>query len=731
MLLWLLMNKITGNEANKISSGLISDFTGGLTGAVAVLPQTIGLSALLFTTMGLSASEGAMAGLIGAVILLLSSGIAGATIGMISAPNGPVTILLSGLVVKLAPNYSPAELLIIVSAVLFFTGVFQILFGLLKGGELIKLIPYPVVASMISAIGIMMIKSQIKQLIPVNNMAGWGAYIPAIVAAITIVVVFIFDRYKFIKKIPAPLLGLIAGIIMYPVLVAVNGGASDPEWVIGMLPKIDLNIMIHRFDGINFLTLPWKIIITSALALTVLVMIDCLLTALVADTQTAERHNAGKELTAQGIAQMIIGFAGGVGGGGTKGSTLANTMAGGRRWSPVFAAGILVLMTLFGRGIGTFLPLSALSGVIIYIGLKMINLNILVWFKNKRTRIDAVNAVLVIVATIVLDVTRAVALGMIFAVITFIRREIKRSLIRRQTNIFEYPSPRKRSSKYREILAANAEKAILLELQGDLFFATTDQLFRRVRKRLEGRYVIILHFRRVLSIDMSGMVLLMQLVELARKNGTEIVFCHLHKRLGFGKKMKKAFAAIESKKKIDIKIFNSTARALEYAEDQILRKEYKDKDYRKTQPVPFEENDLCKDLAPEEVKILKDVSEVREYRNKEVIINTGDEGSSLYLVTSGSVEQRLYYGSRAYKILAKHSPGTFFGKQTFFNPGPVRSTAVALGDTTVYKIRRNDIESIPDEERKDFYSSFLFSVGRKLSKETGRMIAEIGRLEAL
>ena len=71
------------------SSTLMIDFFGGLSGAIAVLPQTIGLSVLLFTSIGLDASSGAMAGLIGAIILLLSSGIMGATTGMISAPNRP------------------------------------------------------------------------------------------------------------------------------------------------------------------------------------------------------------------------------------------------------------------------------------------------------------------------------------------------------------------------------------------------------------------------------------------------------------------------------------------------------------------------------------------------------------------------------------------------------------------------------------------------------------------
>ncbi len=723
--------KITASLRNifiKTDSSLVSDFSGGFTGAVAVLPQTIGLSVLLFTSMGMSASEGAVAGLLGAVILLLVSGTAGATIGMISAPNGPVTILLSGLIVKLAPAYSSAEIFIIISAVLFFTGIFEIIFGLLKGGELVKLIPYPVVASMISAIGILMIKSQVLQLFPGKVTFGWHRYIPMIVALVTLGSIFLYK--KLILKIPSVLLGLLTGIVLYQFLT-LGSGEVNSHWVIGTLPKVEFAKIIFRFSGVDFLNLPWNVIISSSLALTVLVMIDCLLTALVADTQTSMRHNAGKELVAQGIGQILIGLAGGVGGGGTKGSTLANTMAGGRRWSPVFAGIIILAMTLFGRSVGTVLPLSALSGVIIYIGFKMINLNILYWFKSRRTRIDAVNAIVVIVATIFLDVTKAVGIGMVFAVITFLRREVTRSLIRRQTTISEYPSPRKRSLKHRDILKQHSDKGLLIELQGDLFFATTDQLYRRMMKRLHGRLVIIIHFRRVLSLDMSGLVLLMQLVRLAEQKGTEIVFCHMHKRLGFGRKLKKAFTIIENNKNNNVKIFHSTARALEYAEDQILRSVYKDKDYRITSPVFFEDNDLCKGLEPEGIGLLKTIAVKKEYKDKETVVVLGEESSSLYMVTSGFVEQRIYYGKVSYKILAKYSPGTYFGKLTFFNPGPISATFTALGNTTVYKIRRADIENITDMEKKQFCFDFLFSIGRKLSKESVRLISEIERLEAL
>ena len=719
------MKKIFTN--NKISA-LSSDFFGGLSGAIAVLPQTLGLSVLLFTSLGLDPSAGAIAGLIGAVILLLSSGIAGATTGMISAPNGPVTILLSGLVVKLAPEYSPPEMLIILSVILFFTGIFQIVFGLIKGGELVKLIPYPVVASMITAIGILMIKSQINQIIPTGSIEGWHQYIPLFIASVTIGSIFLFKH--FFARLPGILMGLLIGVITYSLLTFAMTN-PDPDWVIGALPKIDFRGIFHRFDTIQFAMLPWQLIVTSALALAILVMIDTLLTAIVADTQTSQRHNAKKELVAQGIGHMLIGVFGGVGGGGTKGSTLANTMVGGRRWSPVFAALLILFMTFFGKGLGSYLPLSALSGVIIFIGFRMLNLNILFWFRDKHTRVDAINAVMVIVATLIFDITIAVALGMLFGVITLITRDIQRTLIRRQSNLIEYPSPRKRSKKHQQILAKHGDKGLLIELQGDLYFARTDQLYQTIMAQIEGKLIIILHFRRVLSIDMSGMVILMQLVEIAEKKGTEIVFTHLHKRLGFGAKMKKAFSLIESNKKRITKIFHSSARALEYAEDLILKNEYKDKDYRVSSPVEFEENDLFKSLGENEISLFKKISRISEYKTKQTILAEGNANSSLYIVASGFVEQRLYNGKTSYKVLVKYSPGTYFGKLLFFNGEPIATRFVALGSTTIYKISRADIEHESSKMDNRLIANFLYAIGRELSKESTKHISEIRRLEAL
>ena len=162
-----------------------------------------------------------------------------------------------------------------------------------------------------------------------------------------------------------------------------------------------------------------------------------------------------------------------------------------------------------------------------------------------------------------------------------------------------------------------------------------------------------------------------------------------------------------------------------------MKSEYKDKDYRVVSSRNFEENDLCEGLRDIDIALLRKIAIKKEYSNRDVIIPKGGKSSSLYLVTSGMVEQRIYNGKVTYKILAKYSPRTYFGKLTFLNPGPISATFVALGKTTVYKIRRTDIEEISEKGGEKFLTDILFSIGRNLSKESVRLISEIQRLEAL
>ncbi len=136
------------------TSSITSDLLGALAGTAVILPQSMGLGVVLFSVMGLDASSGALAGIIGAAILSIVSGIFGATLGMFSAPNGPVTMLLVGVFSVMESQGASSDfMLLTLSAILVLTGIFQVIFSLFGGAKLVKYMPYPVIVGLVTGIG--------------------------------------------------------------------------------------------------------------------------------------------------------------------------------------------------------------------------------------------------------------------------------------------------------------------------------------------------------------------------------------------------------------------------------------------------------------------------------------------------------------------------------------------------------------------------------------------------
>ena len=153
---------LVGSTGARFTSG---DLPGGLAATAVALPQSMGLGVALFLAMGLDASTGALAGLVGAASLSLFSGLAAATMGMVSAPNGPVTMLLSvSLTSVAAQGIQEDGILLALVIIMVLTGLLQLLLGITGGGQFVMFIPYPVVAGLVTGIGVLMIMSQLQPL---------------------------------------------------------------------------------------------------------------------------------------------------------------------------------------------------------------------------------------------------------------------------------------------------------------------------------------------------------------------------------------------------------------------------------------------------------------------------------------------------------------------------------------------------------------------------------------
>jgi len=502
--------------------------------------------------------------------------------------------------------------------------------------------------------------------------------------------------------------------------------SPEVHWVVGTIPSVSAIHFGFALDSIS--SLPMETVIFSAMALTILGTTDSLVTSLVADSRTRERHNSKIEIIAQGSAEVIIGLIGGLGGWGTKGATLVAIDAGGRRWSAVIAALFFLLLMLFAGAAGNYLPVSVLAGIVAMVGVGMIDTNIISWLRYQQTRLDATVALMVVATIVSFNLVTAVGIGVMISILLFVRRQTESPIIHRRVSGKGHHSFCARTNDAMAILETYGDNIAMYELKGDLFFATADKLRSEITEEISDKKIIILHFRRVKYIDLSAMIVLLQIAEEAKEKGCELIFCHLHKGLGFGKKASKAFSRIDSKQKFSNRVFIDTDKALEYAENLLLSAHgYKFSSQEEERSV--EENDFCSKMDSEQKEIIKDVLTYHTLREDEQLFAKGDNGSSLFLLLKGEVEIRLYTNKREYKSLAKYGAGTYFGEVSFVNPGPRSADAVIVADAKLAEVTRSSLLELDEKIQAKMALALLFELGSTLSDELRRSVEDIKRLE--
>ncbi len=725
-------NKIAGTERNSRwkKHGLsVGDLLGGIAGGAAALPQSMGLGVLLFTAIGLDAATGASAGLLGAAVLSLSSGIVGATRGMISAPNGPVTMLLiASLATLAAGGVQGPDLPLALTVILLLAGMFQILFGIVGGGHLVKYIPFPVVAGLVTGIGILMILSQAKSL--TGGLAQvvdeiWRG-IPVVTALITLAGIMVTRRY--VPKLPSVICGFLVGIAGFHLLLQLTPGPFPAAWVVGEIPSLKGIASVPEFPAIW--GLPWPDVVAAALAVALLASIDSLLTAVIADGRTGLRHDARRELTAQGTAQIIVGLLGGLGGGGTKGSTLVAIDSGGRRWSAVVAGLIFLSLLLLIGPIGKLLPVSVLAGVIIYVGVSMIDVNIFGWMSIRRLRMDAIVAISVIGTTLAYELLVGLVVGVVGSVLLFIRGQLMQPVLHDRASGKERHSLKERSGEERLLLDDNGDRIVYAELRGNLFFGTADRLFTELMSDLDRPVWMVINMRRVHHIDTSALYILRQMAARLQLNGGTMVYANVFKHSSGTRKIHKAFDELGGTLDLPkVKTFKSTDAALEYAEDSLLDAlEWKPPAAGKRAELAA--NNLCTDLDSATIEALSGVLRPLSLDRKARAYTQGEHGDAVYLVLEGEVEARLPTGRYHYKRIAKIGPGGYFGSVAFLQPGPRSTTAVVTSKAELLVLSRAALQTLEQSGNRDAALRILQSIVKTVTRQLRWAREELARIEA-
>ncbi len=349
------------------------DVLGGLTAAVVALPL-----ALAFGNAALGPG-GAIYGLYGAVVVGFLAALFGGTPAQVSGPTGPMSVTVAGVVASLAAvgvprDLSAEQILPLVMAAVVIGGLFQIVFGLLRLGKYITLVPYSVVSGFMSGIGVIIIALQIGPLLGISTRGGVIESLSKVfsnfepnggaiaVAIMTLAIVFLSPR-KITQWVPSPLLAL---LIVTPLSIFLFGDTAIDR--IGEIPKGVPSLSFPSFNQY------FPIILKAGLVLAVLGAIDSLLTSLVADNISQTRHNSDRELIGQGIGNAVAGLFSGLPGAGATMRTVINVKSGGSTPLSGMVHSVVLLIVLVGAGpLAGKIPTALLAGILIKVGLDIID----------------------------------------------------------------------------------------------------------------------------------------------------------------------------------------------------------------------------------------------------------------------------------------------------------------------------------------------------------------------
>lgn len=693
---------------------LIGDVWGGLAAMLVALPSSIAFGVVMMTAVSPSlASAGAMAGVIGAAALGIVAPLVGRNAGFISAPCAPAAAVMSGLAADLAHvrGFSSERVLALMALTVLVAAVLQITFGALRAGKVIKFIPYQVVSGYMSGVAVIIAVAQIPRLLGVQ---GSGNTLLAIVsvpqwkwAGVVVGLVTIWGMAlapRLTRVVPGAIIGLASGIAAYGLLALARpelrllGGnpliigpiRAAGSWIVAISDRAASLRAISMADV--------ALIMVSALTLAVLLSIDTLKTGVVLDAMTRERHNSNRELVGQGVANLASFFSGGMPGAGTMGPTLVNVTSGGRTaWSGVLEGVFVVVgFLLFGRFMA-WVPIAALSGILLVIAWRMFDFRMFRLLFLPSTRLDFVVIATVVIVAASVGLIEASIVGVCLAILLFIRDQIRGSVIARMHDLRETRSKWRRSNEEMAILEKHGHEALLVQLQDDLFFGTTDQLFQELAGELRERQFILFDFRRVQSMDYTAAQLLMQMQQRLRERGGDVLFSGIPSSLPNRLDIERYMAHLGLIGRGDgVRIFDTRDSAIEWMEGQILIGAGW-VPAESAPALPLEEIGMFRHLQASDVRALEPFMRARSVGAGVKVFAAGETGDEICFVRRGRIDilLPLEHGKRHH--VATFGRGEFFGEMAFLDKGRRSADAEAATPSELFLLSRKAFDTMAEK----------------------------------
>lgn len=502
---------------------LKGDLFGGITAGIVALPLAL--------AFGVQSGLGAEAGLYGAIGLGIFAALFGGTNTQISGPTGPMTVVSTATITLIIAEKGSFEAAFPSVLLCFFlAGAFMVVMGVLRIGQYIKYIPYPVVSGFMTGIGVIIIILQFFPMLGYDSPKTISEILRNIqdplqnvhwtslgLTALTMLIVYIFPKLSTV--VPSTLVALIVVTLMAELI------PIDVK-IIGDIPS---GLPAFHFDLFTAIT-DINLVLMPAVTLAALGAIDSLLTSVVADNVTRTSHNSNKELIGQGIGNMVAGFIGGIPGAGATMRTLVNIKSGGTTRLSGIMHGVFLLFVLLGIGsLASQIPIPVLSGILLTVGISIVDRRGLSHI-GKITKTDAFVLIIVLILTVFVDLLQAVAAGMIISSVIFIKQmgDITQK-DSTSTSIQTSKEAEKLHDRYHIPLEIRPFVSIK-RINGPLFFGNSEYFLQLGKKVPDEIAVLVIDMKRVPYIDQSGLYSLESIVLSLEQKGIQVYLLHLQKQ---------------------------------------------------------------------------------------------------------------------------------------------------------------------------------------------------------
>ena len=495
-------------------SQFVKDVTAGIIVAIIALPLSIALA--------LASGVGPEAGIFTAIVAgFVISALGGSSV-QIAGPTAAFATIVAGIVARDGMDG------LVIATVL--AGVFLILMGICRFGSLIKFIPYTITTGFTSGIAVTIVIGQLKDFFgvtypegvrPIETMEKLAAFLenigtvnPAalIVGAVSLAILII-SPYIF-KKIPGSLIAVIVGILMVKFLPLKVSTIGNLYTISNALPSFHL-------PTVNFEIV--QAAIPNAFTIAILAAIESLLSCVVADGMINGKHRSNMELAAQGAGNIASALFGGIPATGAIARTAANVKNGGR--TPVAGmihAVVLVLILIILMPYAAMIPMPAIAAILFMVAYNMCQWRTFTELVKTAPKSDIAVLILTFLLTIVFDLVIAIEIGLLVAVLLFMKR------MSDVTEVHSWKYAEDEEEAEREKLRKLSPHINVYEISGPLFFGAADVIGRIAVK--DHAKCLILRMRSVPALDSTALNAMTDLYKNCEKRGITLILSHVNQQ---------------------------------------------------------------------------------------------------------------------------------------------------------------------------------------------------------